>query len=368
METIHQTDVLREKTSKGLDKFWQGQVLTDGTDFFTRSRTYQALAGGGLSKEVLSTPVRIEAKNVGRSNETSLREQAISEIKSDEAKKRKKGYVGEGEQKAILPLPMLAHSFEKRKHTISYPVCCMPKLDGIRLLSDSSSAWSRGGDPLIPEVVAHLRFEAGCILDGELILPPEAGGFQQTMKAAKKFRPELSPRLEYHVFDMVDEVEPFPERYERLKEVLKSAPPNVKLVPVVICHNEAEVLALLDQYLTEGFEGVMIRSREGGYVLSNRSVGLLKHKKFIEDREFVIVDVIEGKGSEEGCAIYVCRTPENREFNVRPMGDVASRRAAFADRANLIGRELTVKYQELSTDLIPRFPVGIGIRERSLQG
>lgn len=106
----------------------------------------------------------------------------------------------------------------------------------------------------------------------------------------------------------------------------------------------------------------------GGYKIGNRSTDLQKYKKFVEDAEFVITDVVEGKGSEAGCAIYVCRTPEGKSFNVRPKGDVASRRAAYADRAALVGRELIVKYQGLSDDNIPRFPVGISVRDRSLQG
>jgi len=377
MLIIHQTDVLREKTSKGLDKFWQGQVLTDGEDFFTRSHTLQTLKDGSLSKGMHSTPVRIEAKNVGRANSTTPREQAVIEIKSDEARKRKKGYVGEGEVKNIRTLPMLAHGFTDRKHHLTYPVCVQRKLDGCRGLQKTGEGfWSRGGDEHRAECVAHLLFDTrGETVDGEIMLPMEAGTFQTTMKALKKYRDDLTQQLRYRVFDLVDETASFPERHQRLRDLVANGIPNIDLVEYEVCKNEVEVEVALMRFIDEGDEGVIVRSSEGGYVIGNRSNGLLKWKVFdndggeVNDEEFVITGVTGGRGSFENVAMLQCRTKDGGEFVCCAPGNIAERKDLYARRAELIGKELTVKYQGWTTDKnLPRFPVGIGIRDRSVQG
>jgi DNA ligase-1 len=49
---------------------------------------------------------------------------------------------------------------------------------------------------------------------------------------------------------------------------------------------------------------------------------------------------------------------------VRPKGTVAQRKQWYNEAVNIIGKkELTVRYQEKSEDLIPIFPVGIAIRD-----
>lgn len=378
MEIIHQTPVLQEKTSTGLEKFWQGQVLTNGVDFFTCSRTYQALKGGGLSKETFSTPVRIEAKNIGRANQTQSREQALAEIKADEARKRKKGYIGAGETKNIKTLPMLAHSFPKRKHEMRYPAAAQRKLDGARgLLQSGEGFWSRGGNDHIAECVAHLLFDTqGYIVDGEIMLDKSDGTFQDTMRALKKYRPELSPKLRFRVFDIVDETKGFSERHQILRTLLKNAPPNVELVDYEVVHNEAQVEAAMTRFIEEGEEGVMVRAMDGGYVIGNRSNHLQKWKVFenegravpVEDDEFIITDVVAGKGLFADVAIMVCRAKNGQDFRCCAPGNLQERRELYQKRAELIGQELTIKYQGLTDEGRPRFPVGLNLRRRDIQG
>ena len=48
---------------------------------------------------------------------------------------------------------------------------------------------------------------------------------------------------------------------------------------------------------------------------------------------------------------------------MRPKGSVEKRQQMFKDLEKIIGKELTVRYQELSEDGIPIFPVGIVIRD-----
>ena len=48
---------------------------------------------------------------------------------------------------------------------------------------------------------------------------------------------------------------------------------------------------------------------------------------------------------------------------VRPTGTLEERGKMFKNGKKYVGKMLTVKYQELSEDGIPRFPVGKSVRE-----
>jgi hypothetical protein len=82
-----------------------------------------------------------------------------------------------------------------------------------------------------------------------------------------------------------------------------------------------------------------------------------------EDDEFEVVNVIDKK--LPGLAIFVCRTnwkgPE-RTFEVVKKGGHEERRRDFANRENLIGQRLMVRYAFLTKDGLPFHPVGITIR------
>jgi len=95
---------------------------------------------------------------------------------------------------------------------------------------------------------------------------------------------------------------------------------------------------------------------------SNMAQTLLKLKDF-QDAEFRIVDVEEGKGSFRGKAIFVCETDEGYRFNCAPEGSMEHRAELYRTRKNHIGKWLTVRYQALTEDGAPQFPVGVDIRE-----
>ena len=106
----------------------------------------------------------------------------------------------------------------------------------------------------------------------------------------------------------------------------------------------------------------MVRNLKGAYRIGKRSADLQKVKTFL-DGEYRIVDYLEGTGNEAGCVIWVCETLEGRQFRVRPRGTQEERKLLFQNGDEYIGKMLTVRYQELTDDGVPRFPVGIAIRD-----
>ena len=105
----------------------------------------------------------------------------------------------------------------------------------------------------------------------------------------------------------------------------------------------------------------MVRNLTGAYAIGKRSANLQKVKTFL-DGEYPIIGFTDGTGGETGCVIWECSTPDRRTFRVRPRGTQEDRKVLFRNGSNYIGQQLTVRYQELTDDGVPRFPVGIAIR------
>jgi len=117
-------------------------------------------------------------------------------------------------------------------------------------------------------------------------------------------------------------------------------------------------------YLTKHkFEGSILRIGGMGYEIAHRSNQLLKLKDF-QDAEFKIVDVIDGDGKFKGAAIFVCETERGIQFHCAPEGDMEYRKMLYKNRKNHIDKWLTIRFQELTNDKVPQFPVGVDIRER----
>jgi DNA ligase-1 len=205
------------------------------------------------------------------------------------------------------------------------------------------------------------------VLDGELYtnkLPfEELAGIikKKTLSPADK---ERILAVEYHVYDVVLADMPFSCRLDILQRTLSAAVENspICLVPTYIANNVGEFREKFGQFVAEGYEGIMLRNQGGFYVENFRSNDLLKYKEFKES-EFVIVGFSEGVGRDAGTVIWMCRTPEGRDFHVRPKGTLEFRRQLFQNACHQLGKLLTVVYQELSEMGVPRFPVGKDIRE-----
>ncbi len=398
---LHGTPTLEKVNHAGITLFWEGYACKDPetNTCYIYTLAWQTLKGGGTSARTTSDHRKVKGKNLGRSNATTDEEQAIFEIGVKEREKRDQGFHGEGEEADILPLPMLAHiyydvmidEFDKygtlvrsyvktkgQKAKIKFPCAGQPKFDGVRCLMDSEKAWSRNGKLWKPEIVSHLMFDTnGSILDGELILSPEAGGFQKTTSAVTKVS-DLTLHLQYYVYDClpdkhnIDEHTPYKQRYEYLQYMFRSAklsgllPENVILVKTIEVRDEAHAVRMHDKCVAMGYEGLMVRNWDAPYGVDKRSYDLQKIKVF-HTEEFKIVDCIDGKGTDEEAIMYVCETVEGKTFKVRPCGTIEGRKElwlGFCEGTyDPVGKLYTVKFQNMTDQGKPRFPSGLGVRD-----
>jgi ATP-dependent DNA ligase len=372
MDITYSTPVLQSTTRTGKAKFWQGHVVCDNLErprhWYTQTSYWQSKNDGSTSAVQWSEVYEVEGKNIGRSNETLAEQQAYLEIERDVKKQRDKGYAEIGEASDVLPLPMLAHKFADRGHTVTWPAYVQPKLNGQRMLFDGKKGWSRGGKIIIPECIAHIQKEIGelppgVILDGELILPGNQL-LQKTMTAVKKYRPELSPTLTYWVYDLVAPDLVFSERLALLEKLIPTPLPHVWLTLTQDIDSVEGVMECHHEFVSKGFEGTMVRYDLDGYDVGHRNNQLQKVKDFV-DGEFEVLDILEGGGRFKGAAIFECRATATETFTVCPEGDMDYRRSLYSNREEILSttKYLTVRYQELSADGVPIFPVGVSLRE-----
>jgi DNA ligase-1 len=128
-------------------------------------------------------------------------------------------------------------------------------------------------------------------------------------------------------------------------------------VETKLVHSVEEVEAYHDDCVKRGYEGIMIRT-PGGLYRQTRSKDLLKYKHF-KTEEFKVVGHTVGK---EGIPVFECLVGD-KTFGVMMKSTLEEKKAMLKEVESYYGKWLTVKYQELSKDGVPRFPVGIDFRQ-----
>lgn len=351
--------LLASITSTGKKRIWE---IIANKDSYT-------IKHGLLGGKMVTTTRMVNAKNIGKINETTLYAQAQKEAQSKWNKKIDEGYFPYekdnskniekeiNEQQSVLP--MLAQKYDPAKPTMPFPCSVQPKLDGIRALYYKGALWSRLGKQLAGvNFIAKQLVDVPIILDGELYCHELS--FQEIISAVKKTNVNTK-KLQYFVYDTVNN-DSFPERMETVRNTLiQQVRPNVKILETNRCESKTDVSKFMTKFLGEKYEGLILRSDTGGYVKKYRSKTLQKHKEF-HDAEYVISDFTEGEGSEKGLVLFICAVG-NTTFTVRPIGTKKHRRDLFLKGQKYIGKKLIVKYQELTDSGIPRFPVGVAIRD-----
>jgi ATP-dependent DNA ligase len=368
-ESTYETQIVYKKTSTGKIQQWRAWVEKTPTGYLLKVESGQT---GGKLKETAGQVI-----DVGKQKRTA-KEQAIFEAKSKLKKKRDEAYYDtvEEAQTQVKLLPMLAHPFTKRKHNITYPAIVQRKFDGVRCLAVLNSdktvtLMSRKGkefphlEHIKNDVLAQNKNQS-LVLDGELY--SDTLTFQELVGLVK--RVTLKPgndkqmlEISLRVYDCVNtrKTDNFQDRYLDIMGITHGAK-YLSLVENITVDNEAQIHEAQRKFVEEGYEGAMVRNLLGTYAIGKRSADLQKVKTFL-DGEYLIVGFTQGTGGETGCIIWECHTPAGQPFRVRPRGTQEDRKVLFQNGSDYIGKKLTVRYQELTDDGVPRFPVGITIRD-----
>ncbi len=362
-----------KKTKTGATQEWTIEVVDN------KYRTHSGQVGGAITTNEWTV---VYGKNTGKANGTTDNEQALKEAEAKRTKKLESGYfedVNNIDTKQYFE-PMLAAKWEDYKDKVVYPIYSQAKLDGIRCILTKDGMFSRNGKPIIsaPHIFDSVKplFETNpdLVFDGELYADKFANDFNKIVSLVKKTKPtaddlkESKELIEYHIYDLPSSDKNFIQRaYDlaTLFETRSELHPHCRIVETYKVPSEDVVTELYEKYVEEGYEGQMLRL-DGKYE-NKRSKNLLKHKSFV-DEEYTILDICEGEGNRTGTAGYmVFETAEGKPFKSNVKGTWEETAEMLKNKKQLIGKQATIKYFNLTPDGIPRFPFVINIDRASYE-
>ena len=229
------------------------------------------------------------------------------------------------------------------------------KLDGVRAYWDGQQFLSRKNN------IFHAPdwFTAGLPthpLDGELWIGRKQ--FDRTSGLVRRQdKPAEWDQVRYLVFDAPDAPGPFEQRLKFLADAASRWKAKYTAVHEhAVCSGVDHMLTELDRVTQLGGEGLMLR-KPGSTYERCRSTTLLKVKKFL-DAEGVVTGYEAGAGRHKGrVGALSVRFGNGKEFKV---GTGLKDRERESPPA--VGSIIAVKYQELTKDGLPRFPVYAGVR------
>lgn len=334
---------LYKTDSKGKTRVWYAQTIKDNL----------IVTHGLLDGKLITETTKCLPKNTGRANATTAEQQAALELAALYKKKvDRDGYTVEQNGSVGFIQPMLARDYSKVGHQVDWnkKTYGSTKLDGVRAI------WVRGKGFQSRKGtfyrVAHLEYalaKVDALLDGELYVHGEP--LNRIVAAVKKPN-ALTPNIEFRVFDCITDGN-FDTRFDKAYEIISKLHPKIKIVPHVVIKNEGVMKQRHNEFVQQGYEGIMIR-QNGEYRQGVRSDSLYKYKEFEED-EFTIIGV---KGDKRNQAIFECDG-----FDVRMRGSDESREYALQHPKEFIGKQITVRYFTLTEFGKPQFPVGVTVRD-----
>lgn len=392
---------LYKRDSKGKLRKWR--VKVDGNQFHTE----QGLAAED-AKLTVNRPTTCLGKNLGKTNETSPEAQALKEAEAKFDKKLKSGYyTNKADVGQAFQEPMRAQKYLERYEAgkITFPVGVELKLNGVRAVyRKRGELRSRTNERFhcVPHIVEVLDefFPEGVQLDGEFFNYEKREHLNQITELVSVARTDPSELdltrsediVQYHVYDAYDFYHPdtgkkitadtpFEERRAALIDLLdklrardKKVRKYIRPVAYKTAHSHEDVLDHLEEMLDDKQEGVMVRVLNGKYEFK-RSLNLLKLKNF-EDAEYKVVRVEEGKGNWAGYVKrVVCELPKAQAalakthdknhdgtFASNIKGNQAYLKDLWENQDKIVGKQVTVRYQNLSEYGVPQIPYVIAVR------
>ena len=248
--------------------------------------------------------------------------------------------------------PMLAKQADKvtKTNIFNKKWIASRKIDGLRCiiyLGDdgklhTSSRGATNYDSAMFEILTHpaliklFKNNKGLMLDGECYhhgyTLQQINSIARTQKVAKDLEV-----LQFYWYDIVDLNNPFKSRLakmksiaEELKEygseigwepdrVFKENELRIQFVPQVEVNGWDNMMKLHNKYVSEGWEGLVIRDPERPYKPNGRTNDMIKIKVYKDDCFKVVGKEAGLRGSED--MVFIMEMPDGRTFKAKPFGD-----------------------------------------------
>ena len=248
--------------------------------------------------------------------------------------------------------PMLAKQADKVTNTkiFNKEWIASRKIDGLRCiiyLGDdgklhTSSRGATNYDSAMFEILTHpaliklFKNNKGLMLDGECYhhgyTLQQINSIARTQKVAKDLEV-----LQFYWYDIVDLNNPFKSRLAKMKSIAKELKEygseigwdpdrifkenelRIQFVPQVEVSGWDNMMKLHNEYVSEGWEGLVIRDPERPYKPNGRTNDMIKIKVYKDDCFKVVGKEAGLRGSED--MVFIMEMPDGRTFKAKPFGD-----------------------------------------------
>ena len=248
--------------------------------------------------------------------------------------------------------PMLAKQADKVTNTKIFDKewLASRKIDGLRCIiylgdDDKLHTSSRGAtnyDSAMFEILTHpaliklFKNNKGLMLDGECYhhgyTLQQINSIARTQKVAKDLEV-----LQFYWYDIVDLNNPFKSRLAKMKSIaeelkkydseigwdpdriFKENELRIQFVPQIEVSGWDNMMKLHNEYVSEGWEGLVIRDPERPYKPNGRTNDMIKIKIYKDDCFKVVGKEAGLRGSED--MVFIMEMPDGRTFKAKPFGD-----------------------------------------------
>ena len=247
------------------------------------------------------------------------------------------------------------------------------KLDGVRAYWDGENLLSRQGKKLNAPQSFTKNFP-NFALDGELYAKELK--FEEIQATVMDKLPDEKAwgRLKFHVFDVPEASGGLLDRLEVLAKFLKNEPnDNLIIIKQIKMRDNAQFLNFTKDIIAKGGEGAVVREPNAPYE-RKRSKNALKFKKF-KDAECEVISINKGSGKYANFAgSLTCKAlggkdkKDKEEKAGEPKeGTIFKIGSGLSDEQRTnppkIGSIITYKFQNLTSNGKPRFPIFLRVRE-----
>ena len=246
-----------------------------------------------------------------------------------------------------VPKPMLAKQVDKVTNTKIFDKewYASRKIDGLRALiymgeDGELHTASRGAmnyDAAMYEILSNpilieiFKENKGLIMDGEAyhhgFSLQQLNSIARTQKTAVDYGV-----LQFYWYDIVDTNSTFDERWAYMQDIkdkynlsfdperiFKRDELRIQFVPQQLISGYDNMLKLHNQFVEEGWEGLVIRDPDVVYRPNGRTNDMIKIKVY-KSEDFLVTGYELGlRGSED--MVFICETPDGKEFKAKPLGD-----------------------------------------------
>ena len=246
-----------------------------------------------------------------------------------------------------VPKPMLAKQVDKVTNTKIFDKewYASRKIDGLRALiymgtDGELHTASRGAtnyDAAMYEILSNktliqiFKENSGLIMDGECY--HHGMSLQQLNSVARTQKTAVDYEiLQFYWYDIIDTNSTFDERWAYMNDIkdqynLSFDPSKeftdkelrIQFVPQVLISGYDNMIKLHNDYVEEGWEGLVIRDPDKVYRPNGRTNDMIKIKVY-KSEDFLVTGYELGlRGSED--MVFICQTKEGKEFKAKPLGD-----------------------------------------------